>query len=389
MPELTILMPCLDEAETLATCIRKARAFLDQNAIDGEIMVADNGSSDGSQDIARREGAVVVDVPERGYGAALLGGIRASRASYIIMGDADDSYDFSRLMPFVDKLRQGADLVMGNRFQGGIADGAMPFLHRWLGNPVLSFLGRLFFRIPVGDFHCGLRGFNRQRINALGLVTPGMEFASEMVVKAALAGYRIAEVPTTLSRDGRSRPPHLRTWRDGWRHLRFLLVFSPRYLYVVPGLLLLAVGLLGVAVLYGGPRQISEHVALDIHSYIAFVMMGIAGVQVLLFGAIARALASSLGIRRQARRGLGPARSLENMLLLALALFVGGAAGALWCFGRWAAADYQALDYGQFLHPFLLSLAAMLVAAQMAFTSFFATTIVEFSRHGHAADPSR
>lgn len=382
MPELTILMPCLDEAETLATCIRKARAFIEQNAIDGEVMIADNGSTDGSQDIARQEGAVVVNVPTRGYGAALLGGINASQATYVIMGDADDSYDFTNLMPFVEKLRQGADLVMGNRFQGGIADGAMPFLHRWLGNPVLSFLGRLFFRIPVGDFHCGLRGFNRQRIQELGLVTPGMEFASEMVVKSALADYRIAEVPTTLSPDGRSRPPHLRTWRDGWRHLRFLLVFSPRYLYLIPGLVLLAVGLLGVAVLYGGPRQISEHVVLDIHSYIAFVMMVVLGTQVLLFGAIARTLASTLGIHRRERLALRPARSLENMLLLALVLFACGAAGAIGCFVRWAATGYQALDYGQFLHPFLLSLAAILIGAQIAFTSFFATTIVEFFRHG-------
>ncbi|MCK9516176.1 MAG: glycosyltransferase family 2 protein [Ottowia sp.] len=389
MLELTILMPCLDEAETLATCIRKARSFLDQNAVDGEVMIADNGSTDGSQEIARREGAVVVDVAKRGYGAALLGGIRASRARYIIMGDADDSYDFTNLMPFVAKLRQGADLVMGNRFKGGIADGAMPFLHRWLGNPVLSFLGRLFFRIPVGDFHCGLRGFNRQRITELGLLTPGMEFASEMVVKSALSDYDIAEVPTTLSPDGRSRAPHLRTWRDGWRHLRFLLLFSPRYLYLVPGLALLIAGLLGVAMLYAGPRQISEGVVLDIHSYIAFVMMVIAGVQVLLFGAIARALASSLGIRQQERPTLRPVRSLENMLLLALALFLCGAAGAIWCFGRWAAADFQALDYGQFLHPFLLSLAALVVAAQMAFTSFFAATIFEFFRHGNTADPSR
>lgn len=385
MAELTILMPCLNEAETLATCVRKAHAFLERFGVDGEVMIADNGSTDGSQDIARREGAVVVNVPVRGYGAALLGGIRASQARYVIMGDADDSYDFTKLMPFVEKLRQGADVVMGNRFKGGIAANAMPPLHRYLGNPVLSFLGRKLFHIPVGDFHCGLRGFNRERIVALGLVTPGMEFASEMVVKSALAGYRVDEVPTTLSPDGRSRPPHLRTWHDGWRHLRFLLMFSPRYLYLVPGLALLVVGMIGVATLYGGPQHVTDQVTLDIHSYIAFVMMVVLGAQVLLFGAIARALASSFGIHR-ARKGLGTVRSLENMLLIALLLFLCGVGGAAWCFSGWAATGYQALHYGEFMRPFVLSLAAVLIAAQMAFTSFFATTIVEFFRHAKPVD---
>lgn len=382
MRELTILMPCLNEAETLAVCIRKARAFLAASGVDGEVMIADNGSTDGSQDIARREGAAVVNVPARGYGAALLGGITASRALYVIMGDADDSYDFTDLMPFVEKLREGADVVMGNRFKGGIANNAMPFLHRYLGNPVLSFLGRTFFHISVGDFHCGLRGFHRERVLALGLITPGMEFASEMVVKSALAGYRVDEVPTTLRPDGRSRPPHLRTWHDGWRHLRFLLIFSPRYLYLIPGITLLVIGIAGVAALYSGPRQITGHVTLDIHSYIAFVMMIVLGTQVLLFGAIARALASSFGIARKERVGLVTVRSLENMLVIALIMLVCGVAGAIWCFGEWAATGYQALAYGAFMRPFILSLAAILVAAQVAFTSFFATTIVEFLRHG-------
>lgn len=386
--ELTILMPCLNEAETLATCIRKARSFLEHHGVNGEVMVADNGSTDGSQEIARREGAVVVDVPARGYGAALLGGIRASRARYVIMGDADDSYDFTKLMAFVEKLREGADVVMGNRFKGGIAENAMPFLHRYLGNPVLSFLGRTFFHIPVGDFHCGLRGFNRERIDALGLVTPGMEFASEMVVKSALAGYRIDEVPTTLRPDGRSRPPHLRTWHDGWRHLRFLLVFSPRHLYLIPGLLLLIVGGAGVAALFGGPRQISDQVTLDILSYIAFMMMIVLGAQVLLFGAMARAMASSFGIRRRAWRGLDVVRSLENMLLIALLLFMCGLGGAVWCLSGWAATGYQALRYGEFMRPFVLSLAAILVSAQMAFASFFSTTIVEFFKHAKPIDPA-
>src|ERR1017187_9439324 len=247
--EVTVLMPCLDEAETVATCVDKAVAFLVDHDIDGEVVVADNGSTDGSQQAAEAAGARVVSIPERGYGSALLGGIRAARGKYVIMGDADDSYDFTALMPFLDRLRAGADLVMGNRFQGGIAPGAMPALHRYLGNPVLSFTGRLFFRSKIGDFHCGLRGFRRDSVLALGLQASGMEFASEMVVKATLAGQRVEEVPTTLSPDGRSRPPHLRSWRDGWRHLRFLLLFSPRWLFLIPGAALFALGLvIGVAV---------------------------------------------------------------------------------------------------------------------------------------------
>lgn len=380
-PELTILMPCLNEAETLAICIRKARKFLESSDIVGEVMVADNGSTDGSQDIARREGAVVVDVPQRGYGAALLGGIKASRATYVIMGDADDSYDFSNLMPYVTELRNGADLVVGNRFKGGVAAGAMPFLHRYVGNPVLSFLGRLFFRIPVSDFHCGLRGFRRASILSLGLVTPGMEFASEMIVKSALSGKTIKEVPTTLRPDGRSRPPHLRTWRDGWRHLRFLLIFSPRYLYAVPGSTMLVVGLAGVVGLFSGPKQIGPNVTLDIHSFVAFVFMTVLAAQVLLFGAIARTFASGFGIRADEKRWLSPSANLESMLALAGVLCIGGIAGAAWCFAKWAEVGYQPLHYGEFLRPFILSLAGILLGAQIAFTSFFATTFSEFFRH--------
>lgn len=381
MLELTILMPCLNESETLAVCIRKARAFLKRSEIQGEVMVADNGSTDGSQEIARHEGAVVVNVPDKGYGAALLGGINASSARYVIMGDADDSYDFENLSPYVEKLRNGADTVVGNRFRGGIAKGAMPFLHRYIGNPVLSFLGRLFFRIHIGDFHCGLRGFNREKILALGLVTPGMEFASEMIVKSALSGYRIEEVPTTLKPDGRSRPPHLRTWRDGWRHLRFLLIFSPRFLYAVPGFTMFVIGLAGVVWLAGGAKSVGPDVTLDIHSFVAFVFLTVLAVQVLLFGAIAREFASGFGIRSDRKRWLSPATNLESMLILALVLCIGGVIGAVWCFSEWAAVGYQPLHYGEFLRPFILSLAGILLGAQIAFTSFFATTFREFFRH--------
>ena len=253
--ELTILMPCLNEAETLATCIDKARRYLDTSGIRGEILVADNGSTDGSREIAAEHGARVVAVAERGYGAALKAGIKAAAGRYVIMGDADDSYDFSNLHPFVAKLREGVELVMGNRFKGGIAPGAMPGLHKYLGNPVLSGIGRLFFKSPIGDFHCGLRGFHRNAIAALGLESPGMEFASEMVVKATLRHKAIAEVPTTLSPDGRSRPPHLRSWRDGWRHLRFLMLFCPKWLFFYPGLVLLAAGLASMVWLVPQPRR--------------------------------------------------------------------------------------------------------------------------------------
>lgn len=254
--------------------------FLERHGVNGEVMVADNGSTDGSIEVAEGCGARVVRVEQRGYGAAILGGIASARGRFVIMADADSSYDFSRLEDFLMRLRSGADLVMGNRFQGGIENGAMPFLHRYLGNPVLSFVGRLFFRTKIGDFHCGLRGFSRDSITALRLVTPGMEFASEMVAKAALAGLKIVEVPTVLRPDGRGRPPHLRTWRDGWRHLRFLLLFCPRWLFLYPGILLSTIGLAGFALL----GQVSfniEKIGLDIHSLLYMSAATIMGMQLI------------------------------------------------------------------------------------------------------------
>lgn len=252
MCELTILMPCLNEAETLAVCIRKARTFLDESGVDGEILISDNGSTDGSQDIAIKEGARVVSTDIKGYGSALINGCENAYGKYVIMGDADDSYDFLHLMPFVEKLREGYDLVMGNRFSGGIEKGAMPWSHRYIGNPILSFIGRLFFKSSIKDFHCGLRGYNRESILALNLHTTGMEYASEMVVMSELSNYKITEVPTTLKKDGRSRAPHLRSFRDGWRHLKFLFMYSPNWLFFYPGLVLLAIGILGSAFLLGG-----------------------------------------------------------------------------------------------------------------------------------------
>lgn len=275
-------MPCLNEAETLAICVEKAKRFLDVNDIDGEIIVADNGSTDGSQEIAIKAGARVVAVTQKGYGSALMGGIEAAQGEYVIMGDADDSYDFSNLQGFVSALDEGYDLVMGNRFKGGIMRGAMPFLHRYLGNPVLSGIARLFFKSDIGDFHCGLRAFRRDAILALNLQTTGMEFASEMIVKATMKGLKIKEVPTILYRDGRTRPPHLRTWTDGWRHLRFLLLYSPRWLFFYPGITLTVLGVLLSVFLLGGPVHIGR-ITLDINTLMYATFLIVLGVQALFF----------------------------------------------------------------------------------------------------------
>ena len=371
--ELSIVMPCLNEAETLAVCVRKARGFLGASRIQGEVIVADNGSQDGSVAIALEEGARVVPVAARGYGAALLGGIADARGRHVIMGDADDSYDFSNLGTFVEQLRAGADLVIGNRFRGGIAAGAMPLLHRYLGNPVLSFLGRLFFSVKIGDFHCGLRGFNRDRILALGLRTTGMEFASEMVVRSALAGYRIVEVPTTLRPDGRSRPPHLRTWSDGWRHLRFLLMFSPRWLFFYPGLALLAFGLIGTVLLLPGRFYIGS-VGIDIHTFIVACISILLGLQSLTFAAVARRYGAKQGLLPDSPRygSLLGAITLERLLIVALVLLVLGLGGVFWCVEVWISAGFGTLEYAALLRILMVSLTAIAAAFQLACTAFLA-----------------
>lgn len=273
MLELTILLPCLNEAETLEVCITKAKKFLNDNKIDGEVLISDNGSTDGSIEIAKDGGARVVHAPEKGYGNALKYGCENAYGKYVIMGDADDSYDFLNLMPFLEKLREGYDLVMGNRFKGGIEKDAMPWLHRYIGNPVLSFVGRLFFKSSIGDFHCGLRGYNRERMQQLKLKTTGMEYASEMVVMSEINGYRISEVPTTLKKDGRSRAPHLRSFRDGWRHLKFLFMYAPNWLFLYPGILFLIIGLTGSMVLWSGELSLFN-VKFSIHTflYLMFAM---------------------------------------------------------------------------------------------------------------------
>jgi glycosyltransferase involved in cell wall biosynthesis len=376
MVELTILMPCLNEAATVAGCVRKARSFLERAQIDGEVLVADNGSTDGSPGFAEAAGARVVHVAERGYGAALRGGIEAAKGRYVIMGDADDSYDFGRLDGFVERLRAGDLLVMGNRFRGGVLPGAMPPLHRYLGNPVLSFIGRLFFRTRVGDFHCGLRGFDRDAVRGLALGSRGMEFASELVLRAALAGWRIAEVPTTLAPDGRGRPPHLRSWRDGWRHLRLLLLFSPRWLFLYPGLALLGAGLSLTTAIYFVPLHVLG-AALDIHSMLYGAAAALLGLQLCLFSVFARVSAQSAGLlpRQPAVERLLRVVTLERGLLCGLALAFTGFAWSAAAFWAWRDAGFGALDPRVMMRDTIPASALMVAGMELMLASFLLSVL--------------
>jgi len=369
--ELSILIPCLNEAETIAICVEKAKTFIAGAKVKSEVVVADNGSTDGSIELARAKGARVVPVAERGYGAALRAGIQAARGRYVIMGDGDDSYDFLHLDGFMTALRGGADLVVGNRFRGGIASGAMPFLHRYLGNPVLSLIGRILFGAPIGDFHCGLRGFNRERILALNLHTTGMEFASEMIIAAALRGYSFAEVPTTLAKDGRSRPPHLRTWHDGWRHLRFLLMFNPRWLFFYPGLLLIVLGFSGVVMLLPGPLMF-DSLAFDSHSFLVAAMAILVGIQIISVGLIARRFATANGFLPISAQMsvVVEALTVERGLILAGVATTLGVAGMIWSLAKWAAVDFGPLESPAVTRVLVLSLTAIASGIQVAFTSF-------------------
>src|SRR5271169_5676564 len=376
-------MPCLNEAETVATCVRKAIGFLASSGISGEVLVADNGSTDGSQALATEAGARVVPVRAKGYGNALMGGIMAARGTYIIMGDADDSYDFTNLMPFVDELRKGADMVMGNRFAGGIAPGAMPPLHRYLGNPVLSYVGRLFFRSKIGDFHCGLRGFNRDSVLALGLQTTGMDSASEMVVKASLAKQKIAEVPTTLAKDGRSRPPHLNTWRDGWRHLRFLLLFSPGWLFFAPGLVLLLVGLgLGGAVATG-PLTIGG-VSFDVDTLVACGACVDIGFQAILFWLFTRVYAGSEGFlptEPKVQTLLGKL-SLERGLLTGAVVGLAGLVGLIFSLTYRQGHAFGHLNYEHALRLMVPSVTALVLSCQIVLGTYFLSILgIKQTRH--------
>ncbi|NJP32626.1 glycosyltransferase family 2 protein [Micromonospora thermarum] len=377
--ELSVVMPCLNEAETLAVCIRKARESMRELGIAGEVVVSDNGSTDGSQEIALAEGARVVHAPQRGYGAALRAGIAAAEGTFVIMADADDSYALHDLGPFVERMRAGADLVIGNRFKGGIERGAMPPLHRFLGNPVLSFLGRTFFGVPVGDFHCGMRGFRRDRILELGLRTSGMEFASEMVARAALAGLVIDEVPTTLAPDGRSRRPHLRTWRDGWRHLRFLLALSPRWMLLYPGLSMLLAGGAVLAWLLTGTRQVGQ-LAFDLHTMLAAATAMAIGIHAVALAVVAHAHAIHMGL-------IPPDRKVE-VRIADVALRYGVPVGSLLlvagvaCFGyalwSWGSGGFSQLDVVSTLRLPIVGVGLVVVGVQSVLLSF----IISLTRVG-------
>ncbi|MDO9303432.1 MAG: glycosyltransferase family 2 protein [Anaerolineales bacterium] len=370
--KLSIIMPCLNEAETLETCINKARFFLKQHSIQGEVVIADNGSTDGSQEIAAKAGARVINVPQKGYGSALMGGIEASQHEFIIMGDADDSYDFTNLRPFVSALEEGADLVMGNRFKGGIMPGAMPFLHRYLGNPVLSWLARLFFKSDIRDFHCGLRGFRRQSILSLNLQTTGMEFASEMVVKATTGNLKITEVPTVLYPDGRSRPPHLRTWADGWRHLKFLLLYSPRWLFFYPGVFLTFLGILASAILLPGPITLGSF-TFDINTLMYASLLIIMGIQSILFFAFTHVFGVNTGLLPQED---GTDRmiqkwGLERGLLISLGMILLGFISSVGALFYWGENQFGTIDPSFSMRLVIPGAILFALGIQVFFASFF------------------
>lgn len=374
--ELSVVMPCLNEARTLGTCIQKAQATMRRLGICGEVIVADNGSTDGSQELAEGLGARVVPIQARGYGNALRGGIAAARGIFIIMGDSDDSYDFTQLGDFISKLREGYDLVMGNRFHGGIHPGAMPFLHRYLGNPVLSGLGQLFFGCPVSDFQCGLRGFRKATIDKLELQTTGMEFSTEMVVKATLFKLRIAEIPTTLAPDGRGRPPHLRTWRDGWRYLRFLLLYSPRWLFLYPGITLFLLGL-GVSVwLLPGPQTVGT-VTFDYHTLLFGAMAVLIGFESINFAAFTKLFAISERLLPEDPRLNKVFRyvTLETGLVLGALLILAGA--GIWVFGLnyWKAHHFGPLDPDKTLRIVIPGFVALTLGIQIVLSSFFLSVL--------------
>jgi glycosyltransferase involved in cell wall biosynthesis len=370
--ELTVVMPCLNEAETLAVCVDKALAALTENEIVGEVVVADNGSTDGSQAIAEAHGARVVPVPVRGYGAALNAGITAAQGKYVLMADADDSYNFAHIPRFLAELRKGADLVMGNRFKGGIGPGAMPPLHRYLGNPVLSWLGRTLFDAPIGDFHCGIRAFSRDAYDRLELRTTGMEFASEMVVKASLLKQRIAEVPTTLQKDGRSRPPHLKTWRDGWRHLRFLLMYSPRWLFLFPGLALMLGGFALMAWLLPAERPLG-HVNLGVDTLAYSAAAVLLGFQLVFFGVAAKVFAITEGLLPEDESFDRWFRfvNLESGLIVGVLLVLVGLGIAISSVSAWAHTGYGPLPPVEMMRRTLPAMMCLMLGTEVCFASFF------------------
>ncbi len=375
--ELTILMPCLNEAETIGACVKKASGYLQRSNVSGEVLIADNGSTDGSQQIATDLGARVVQIPNKGYGNALIGGIGAARGRYIIMGDADDSYDFVNLDPFVEKLRAGYDLVMGNRFKGGIKPGAMPPLHKFLGNPVLTGIARLLFWFPpCTDFHCGLRGFSKAAVLKMDLRTTGMEFASEMIVKAVLKKLRITEVPTVLSPDGRSRPPHLRSWRDGWRHLRFLLLYSPRWLFFYPGVILMATGTFLGFWLFGGPRSIGG-VTFDVHTMLYAGLAVIIGFQSIVFSVFTKIFAVKEGLLPEDPRldKVFEVVTLEVGVVTGATLLVIGLAGSIYALSTWGQHAFGQLNPSETLRLVIPATTCLTLGFQTVLSSFFLSVL--------------
>jgi glycosyltransferase involved in cell wall biosynthesis len=362
----------LNEARTLGTCIRKADASLKRLGISGEVVVADNGSTDGSQAVAEELGARVVPVAERGYGSALSGGIAAARGRWVVMGDADDSYDFAQLEPFVERLRDGYDLVNGNRFKGGIEPGAMPWLHRHLGNPVLSFVERTLYGTPCGDIYCGLRAFDREKVIALDIRSSGMEYAIEMLVKATMRGLRVTEVPTTLSPDAQDREPHLRTWRDGWRSVRLLLLYSPKWLFLYPGLFLLAVGLVGMTWLLPGQRSLGG-VTFDVSTLLYFALAVVVGLQAVYFFLTARWFGITEGllpddprIRRLFGRG-----TPEIGLVAGSVLVAAGVALSFYALATWNEAGFGRLNYPHTLRIVVPGATLITCGMQTALSALF------------------
>lgn len=369
--ELTVIMPCLNEAETLEVCITKALKCMAENGIKGEVLIADNGSTDGSQEIAERCGARVANIPVRGYGAALIGGTHEAKGKYCIMGDADDSYDFSNLMPYIEKLREGYPLVMGNRFKGGIEEGAMPPLHKYLGTPVISFLGRLFYHNKIGDFNCGMRGYDRKKIEDLHLRTTGMEYASEMIVQSALHGYEIAEVPTTLSKDGRTRAPHLNTWSDGWRHLKFLLLHSPNWLFLYPGAVIGVIGLILMMLTIGGTFTVNS-VGLDINTMLFGGTFLTIGINMILFCCYTKIYAAKTQYIPMTKSIEWFSKfTAERGIMIGLILFLIGFITAIVAVVIWAKSSFGGLNPQAMMHITIPACELCVIGAQMMFGGFF------------------
>lgn len=378
--DLTILMPCLNEAETLARCIEKAKSGITRAGVPAEILIADNGSTDGSQGIAEKLGARVAAISERGYGSALIGGTRAARGKWILMGDADDSYDFAEADRFVKKFAEGYELVMGCRLPSGggtIRPGAMPWKNRWIGNPILTFIGRLFFKCPAHDFHCGLRGYTKEAFESLDLQTTGMEFASEMVIKATLRKLKITEVPVTLSKDGRSRPPHLKPWRDGWRHLRFMLLFSPRWLFLIPGIVLFAFGAsLSVALSAGDIRM--GPIVLNVGTLAVTCMTTIVGFQLVAFAFFTKVFAIAEGLLPDDPKltRLLKFFTLEKGLVASMGIFVIGTAllaRAAWLWGKIHFAELPSMEEN--LRRLIPATTLVVIGIQGVFSSFFMSAL--------------